>query len=74
MRAPTAAYHIESEFPACHAGFGSGAAAEGTAKPAEGGEEDGAAGEEEECSAEFKPVVQLDEVEVQVRELDGQRR
>ena len=36
-------------------------------KPADaGGEEDGdeAAPEEEECAAEFKPIVQLEEVEV----------
>lgn len=46
------------------AGFGSGAA-QGEANREEGDEE-GAAGEEEECSAEFKPVVQLEEVEVQV--------
>ena len=47
------------------AGFG-GSTAQGEA-PREEGEEDGGGGDEEECSAEFKPVVQLDEVEVQVR-------
>ena len=58
--------------PGCAAtgspGFG-GATAE--AAPREEGEEAGGAGEgegagEEDCSAEFKPVVQLEEVEVQV--------
>ena len=48
------------------AGFGGGSTAQGEA-PREEGEEDGGGGDEEECSAEFKPVVQLDEVEVQVR-------
>lgn len=46
------------------AGFGS-STAQGEATREEG-DEDGGAGDEEECSAEFKPVVQLDEVEVQV--------
>jgi Ran-binding protein 1 len=47
-------------------GFG-GSTAQGEA-PREEGEEDGGGGDEEECSAEFKPVVQLDEVEVQTGE------
>lgn len=48
------------------AAFGSGAA-EGAPARAEADEEAGAGDEEEECAAEFKPVVQLDEVETQVR-------
>lgn len=50
--------------PAPRAGFG-GSTAQGEATREEG-EEDGGGGDEEECSAEFKPVVQLEEVEVQV--------
>ena len=45
------------------------AEASGEAAGGEGGEDDEAAPEEE-CNAEFKPVVQLDEVEVSTGEED----
>lgn len=48
------------------AGFGGGGET-APAPRAEGDEEAAAGDDEEECAAEFKPVVQLEEVEVQVR-------
>jgi hypothetical protein len=53
------------------AAFGASAAPKpAEAEDGEGGEEDGAAVAEEECQAEFKPIVQLDEVETKSGEED----
>jgi Ran-binding protein 1 len=51
------------------AGFGSVAPAADGAAAADGEEDDGAAPEEE-CQAEYKPVVQLEEVETSTGEED----
>lgn len=53
-------------------GFGgfSGVTASTNKEDKKDDEEDDAAAEEEECAAEFKPVVQLDEVEVATGEED----
>jgi Ran-binding protein 1 len=50
-------------------GVSSSTPAAAAANEDDGGEEDGAAGEEE-CQAEFKPIVQLEEVETLTGEED----